>query len=238
MVWMVETQPRRREDWTDEEYVRDWLVRERDRGPVRNRQFGMVRAFVPRDEAEEFRYLDIGCGDGRLDEQMLARYSRATAVLLDGSPVMLESAKERLSAYPGRVETVHADLSAPGWERAVPRPVHVAVSTIAIHNLRDPRRIRALYAELYELLEDGGVFINLDYTRPAAAVIRDLSRWAGTDPDQGPASVSSGGGSPGTVEEQLVWLREAGFSPADCPWKEFQASLLVGLKGHVVVPSR
>jgi len=233
---MMETQPRPREDWTDDEYVRFWLNREHSRGDVRNRQFHVIRAFVPKKSDEAFRYLDIGCGDGRLDEVLLQRFTKATAVLLDGSAVMLESARERLKAYGDRIETVQADLSTREWTEAVPGPIHLAVSTIAIHNLRDPRRIREIYGETHGLLQDGSVFINLDYVRPPSPAFRDLSVWAVADPEVGALSSSTGGGSGGTAEEQLIWLRDAGFAPVDCPWKECQASLLVGLKGRVAIP--
>jgi tRNA (cmo5U34)-methyltransferase len=235
---MMETQPRPREDWTDDEYVRFWIAREQSRGDVRNRQFQVLRAFVPKKSDEAFRYLDIGCGDGRLDEVLLARFTRATAVLLDGSAVMLDTAKERLSRFADRIETVQVDLSTPEWTKAVPGPINLAVSTIAIHNLRDPRRIRELYGETHGLLEEGSVFINLDYVRPPSPAFRDLSVWAVGDPEVGALASSTGGGSGGTADEQLIWLRDAGFAPVDCPWKECQASLLVGFKGRVAVPSR
>src|SRR5438093_11496794 len=115
---MMETQPRPREDWTDDEYVRFWLSREQSRGDVRSRQFHVLRAFVPKKNDEAFRYLDIGCGDGRLDEVLLQRFTKATAVLLDGSAVMLESARERLKPFANRIETVEVDLSTPEWNKA------------------------------------------------------------------------------------------------------------------------
>src|SRR5947207_2653960 len=126
---MIESQPRPREDWTDDEYVRFWLEREQSRGDVRNKQFDVVRAFVPKGNDETFRYLDVGCGDGRLDEVLLKRFTGATAVLLDGSAVMLDSARERLQAYANRVETVQVDLSAPEWTQSVSGPIQLAVST-------------------------------------------------------------------------------------------------------------
>jgi hypothetical protein len=39
----------------------------------------------------------------------------------------------------------------------------------------------------------------------------------------------------GTVEEQLAWLREAGFGPVDCFWKEFRLAIFGGFKGQVRV---
>ena len=39
---------------------------------------------------------------------------------------------------------------------------HVVLSTNAIHNVRFPRRIKAIYQQIYSLLEPGGCFINMD----------------------------------------------------------------------------
>jgi SAM-dependent methyltransferase len=232
----MQTRSRGRENWADDHYVAEWLDRQHDRTQERERQFAMVRSLIPRDPDEEFRYLDIGCGDGWLDYFILARFPRAQAVLADGSPLMLERAEERLKAHAGRVTTARVDLASPDWATAIPTPIDVAVSTIAIHNLRDPLRIRTLYAEIYGLLSDGGFFVNLDYVRAAMPVLRDLARRAAADPDASYIARSTSSGNPGTIDEQLVWLREAGFTATECFWKEFNAALFGGFKGSVRIP--
>lgn len=232
----MEARSRGRENWADESYVAEWLDRQRDRVQERERQFAMVRSLIPRAHDEEFRYLDIGAGDGWLDSFILERYSRARAVLVDRSALMLERARQRLAAYGNRVVTAQVDLASPEWVQSVPGPIDIAVSTIAIHNLRDPLRIRTLYAEVYDLLTEGGFFLNLDYVRAATPALRALARRAAADPDAGYVARSSSGGNPGTIEEQLVWLREAGFMATECFWKEFNAALFGGFKGRVHIP--
>jgi SAM-dependent methyltransferase len=233
---MMETRSRGRENWADDTYVADWLERQNDRVQERERQFAMIRSLIPRDPNDEFRYMDIGCGDGWLDQFVLQRYTRAQAVLVDGSPLMLERARERLKQHGDRLTTVQADLANPEWSLQVPGPIDVAVSSIAIHNLRDPLRIRTVYAELYDLLSDGGFFVNLDYVRAAVPALRTLARRATADQEAGYVARSTSGGNPGTIEEQLVWLREAGFAGVDCFWKEFNAAIFGGFKGTVRIP--
>jgi SAM-dependent methyltransferase len=216
--------------------VAEWLERQHGRVSERERQFAMVRSLIPKHPDEEFRYLDIGCGDGWLDSFILARYPRAQAVLVDGSPLMLERAKERLSAHAGHVTTAQVDLATPDWAQAFPHPIDVVVSTIAIHNLRNPLRIRELYAEVYQFLSEGGFFTNLDYVRLATPALRPLARRAANDPDAGYVARSTSGGNPGTIDEQLVWLRESGFIGVECFWKEFNAALFGGFKGSIQIP--
>ena len=229
-------QARPREDWRDDSYVAFWIDRdEQQRREERLRQFTMIRSFIPRERDEIFSYVDVGAGDGRLDEMILERFPHARATLVDGSPLMGERARERLRAFGDRVTVVRADLSRPDWQSSMAPPYDVAVSTIAIHNLRDPERIRQLYAEVFQLLAPGGCFMNLDYVRPSSPELRALLNWASGDPVSS-SRRSSGGTSPGGLDDQLQWLRDAGFAPVDCFWKEFQASLFGGFKAPVRIP--
>jgi len=232
----METRPRGRENWEDDSFVAEWLQRQNGRVQEREREFAMIRSLIPRDPTDEFRYMDVGCGDGWLDQFVLKRYSRAHAVLVDGSPLMLERARERLQEHGDRVTTQQADLANPEWSLQIPGPIDVVVSSIAIHNLRDPLRIRTVYAEIYDLLSDGGFFVNLDYVRSAVPALRNLTRRAAADPEAGYVVGSSSGGNPGTIDEQLVWVREAGFAAVECFWKEFNAALFGGFKGTVRIP--
>jgi tRNA (cmo5U34)-methyltransferase len=144
---------------------------------------------------------------------------------------------ERLAQHGDRVNIVTADLSTADWRNDLGSAFDVAVSSIAIHNLRDPRRIREIYGEVFSVLNDGGFFVNFDYVRPSSPMLRPLAVLAGSDPEAGYTQRITGGqNSPGTIEEQLIWLREAGFTAVDCFWKEFHAALFGGFKGTVSVP--
>jgi tRNA (cmo5U34)-methyltransferase len=107
-----------------------------------------------------------------------------------------------------------------------------------VHNLADPGRIRKLSAEIYDVVADGGFFMNFDYVRAPSPRVRELVNWASGDPEAGYLSRSTGGQASGSLDEQLGWLREAGFAPVDCFWKEFQATLFGGFKGSSPLPAR
>jgi SAM-dependent methyltransferase len=232
----VEAVRRLREDWFSDEYVDDWIGRQEDRNSERQHQFAMIRSIIPRRADEPFRYLNIGAGDGRLDECLLAHFPRAEATLLDGSTRMLEHARERLRAFNGRVTFAEGDLRA-DWSASVTGPVDVAVSTIAIHNLREGSLIRKVYTDAFALLADGGFLVNLDYLRASSPRLTPLSALALASRDAWPMGrPRSGSGSSGTIEEQLIWLRDAGFAPVDCFWKEFQVAMFGGFKNRVQIP--
>ena len=164
----MEAPARPRENWADEAYVAYWLEREATRPRDRLRDFRIVRALLPRTRDESFRYMNIGCGDGPLDEVLLEAFPNARATLVDGSETMLSSARSRLQPFGNRVDYVQVDLLSPDWVSSVGGPFDAAVSTIAIHNLRTYNRVRDLYAELFTVMADGGLFLNFDYVRPNA----------------------------------------------------------------------
>lgn len=101
----------------------------------------------------------------------------------------------------------------------------VVVSSYAIHHL-DHDRKRALYGEIYERLEPGGVFCNLDHVASPTAELHEAFLVArGRSPaDAGPSSPLLG------VETQLVWLRDLGFAHVDCHWKWRELRLLAGVR--------
>lgn len=227
---------RPREDWFDEDYVNHWIQQQEGRVDERTRQFNMIRALVPKNPDQPFRYLNIGAGPGGLDEVLLERFPEAEATLLDGSMAMLAAARKKLDRFEGRVEYVVANLANHDWTGAVKGPFDLAVSTIAIHNLRDPRRVRELYTELFPLIGHGGLFLNLDYCRLTRPTLDPLAGWARKDPASGFFGQHGGRGLPGTVNEQLGWLQEAGFAAAECVWREFGQALMVGVRDHLHLP--
>jgi trans-aconitate 2-methyltransferase len=79
------------------------------------------------------RVLDAGCGSGRVTERLAERLPAGRVVALDGSPAMIEAARERLARFGDRVEYVVADLGRP-----LPvEPVDAVLSTATFHWVPD-----------------------------------------------------------------------------------------------------
>lgn len=167
------------------------------------------------------RVLDLGSGDGRLLDLVLRARPDASGVALDFSPLMLERLRTRLGGS-SRVEIVVHDL-----DHALPRlgTFDVVVSSFAIHHLEHERK-RQLYAEIFQLLDNGGVFCNLEHVASASAYghARFLQAM-GTAPDEEDPSNKLL-----DVHTQLEWLRGIGFADVDCYWKWRELALLVGFK--------
>ena len=90
--------------------------------------------------------LDAGCGTGRVTAALLERLPRGEVVAVDGSPAMIDAARERLG---DAVELRVADLVQLGLDE----PVDAILSTATFHWIADHD---ALFARLREVLKPGG----------------------------------------------------------------------------------
>ncbi len=205
------------EEWTAEPHVRRYLKRA-DEFPRRAEGESVIYELVP-DHAE--RILDLGTGDGRLLALLLARRPEARGVGLDFSELMLAMAGERFDGVDS-VELVEHNLISPlpalGGFDAV-------VSSMVIHHL-DHERKRALYGEVFELLNPGGVFANFEHV----ASPTDRLHRAFYEAIDEPLEHEDPSDRLLDVETQLAWLRERGFVDVDCYWKWREMALMAGIK--------
>ena len=149
-------------DWSSKEYVRDWATRQDRYEEERRPQFQMIADAIPFTREAAIQILDVGAGYGALTQFLLEQFPNATTLCQDGSEEMAELGRRRMRRWKDRFNYVIADFSKPGWSRAIDGSFDAVVSTIAIHNVRVPRIIEAIYKEVLELLKPGGCFLNLD----------------------------------------------------------------------------
>ncbi len=123
---------------------------------------------------------------------------------------------------------------------------HAAVSAFAIHHLPAQQK-RRLFSELFTLLEPSGIFVNMDFVsvdgplrgifdeqmvanlvhaeresggdRTAEQVERDFLQNKATHQDR-----------PDTAEDQVLWLRDAGFGSAEVHFKWGESAVFGAIK--------
>jgi tRNA (cmo5U34)-methyltransferase len=199
-------------EWSDPGRVAEYLSREIPHRPVAEQ---MLREALP---SRVERFLDLGSGDGRMVALVRSRHPEARAVGLDASEPMLARAAERFAADP-LVELHAHDLGLP---LPVAGPFDAVVSGLAIHHLEDERK-RELFGEVQGLLAPGGVFANLDLvSSPSPQIHARFRREIGRDEDDPSDRLAD-------LDEQLGWLRDAGFDEVDCHFKWLELALLVAL---------
>jgi tRNA (cmo5U34)-methyltransferase len=146
--------------WQQEEVVAGFLGDRRDLIPLFDVQAALAKRLIARSGRRVERFLDLGAGDGGFAELLLDLYPDARGVLVDFSEPMLAAARKRLGS---RCEIVEGDLADAAWRTRISGgPYDAIVSRLAIHHLPDERK-RALYAECFELLEPGGLFLNWEH---------------------------------------------------------------------------
>ena len=167
------------------------------------------------------RILDIGTGDGRL--LALARLARpdAAGVALDVSETMLDAARQRFASE-AAVSVVAHNLSEPLPDLG---SFDVVISSFAIHHLTDVWKA-TLYREIFEVLEPGGLFCNLEHVASATLRLHEaFYRAMGmTLADEDPSNRCA------SVEIQLEWLRQIGFIDVDCFWKWRELALIAATR--------
>ncbi len=150
-------------DWHSAEYVNEWIsgdvTRDDQRRPIL-RQMLTLAGF--RGDAS-IKVLDVGGGYGLVSGVVLDAFPNARVTLQDYSTPMLKQAEQRLATFAGRASFVLADLTDENWTAAVGGPFDLAVSAIAIHNLRDPQLIERVYQGVHRVLKQGSVFLDADY---------------------------------------------------------------------------
>lgn len=203
--------------WTESAWAQRYLS-ERDDLPHRMEGFAVLMELLP---PAPRRVLDLGTGDGYTLGLVRSVYPEAEGVGVDFSAEMLGLARERF-AGDGDVEVVEHDLD-------LPLPplgrFDLVVSSFAIHHCVDERK-RALYGEVFDALEPGGRFLNLEHVDSATPELHvDFLAAIGKTPAEDDPSNKLV-----AVETQLAWLREIGFEQVDCHWKWREMALLAGVK--------
>ncbi len=132
--------------------------------------------------------MDAGCGSGRVTDLLLQRLPRGRVIAVDGSPSMVDVARERLAPFGDRVEYVVADLGAP--LPMAPGSVDAVLSTATFHWVPDHD---ALFRSLAAVLRPGGRLVaqcggagNIARVRAAIAATGDPWRgpWMFATPDE------------------------------------------------------
>ncbi len=203
-----------------------------------------------RRRAATLLVVDAGGGSGRLMQRVLELLPQAAGVVIDQSEPSLALAGERLSRFGSRVKLLRYRLQ-DDWDDALPHPADAIVSMSAIHHLA-PDEKRSLYARCRDCLTPGGVFYNGDEFRSESDEnhLAELCRWAdrmhsnlkaGLIPeaftemiakwkrrniDEFGSPKQSGDDCHETIDTQVGYLREAGFTRLSIEWQKEMWAIL------------
>ena len=179
--------------------------------------------------------LDLGCGTGNLSVLVSQAFPLAHLRLVDLSEESLEACRSRLESDE-RFVYEKDDFRNLSYE---PNSFDFIVSSISIHHLTPPEK-RSLFAMVYAWLKPDGVLAFADQCAGATDDLyaRHIDNWkeqsfqAGSTDDEWNMWMQHQAEHDhhDTLTDQIDWLREAGFSVVDCPWRYLLWSVIQARK--------
>jgi ubiquinone/menaquinone biosynthesis C-methylase UbiE len=154
-------------DWSSQQYVNQWAEGQDQREVERHEIFRLIATTLSDNSQAALTILDLGAGYGALTQFLLNHFPNARALCQDGSEEMAQLGRQRMQHLTGRFDYVLCDFSKPGWDRTIKGPFDAVVSAIAIHNVRSPEIIKAIYRATFFLVKTGGCFLNFDRMTPS-----------------------------------------------------------------------
>jgi tRNA (cmo5U34)-methyltransferase len=207
--------------------------------PSRDEQIATLVGLIPARADEVFAVVELGAGGGVLARAVLDAFPRCRYVALDGSATMRARLTETLARHQARVEVGAFELAKRPWRDALPSPLRCVLASLVVHHLPGAGK-RRLFADLARRLEPGGALLLADVVEPASPAAREAFALQWDDAARAQSLALTGGlaaferftrdgwnfyrgtpdpyDQPSRLDEQLRWLREAGFATVDCFW--------------------
>ncbi len=186
----------------------------------------------PRESS--LKVLDLGAGTGLMAAFIAYSFPNARITMVDISNEMLERARARFELAGPRFRFEVSDY---GVDR-IQEKYDAIVSALSIHHLSDEQK-RSLFKRIHGALNDDGVFVNAEQFRCATPERHKFhhERWLTRvrelgvdDRDLAAALERMKFDRAATLEDQLEWMRVAGFRDIDCAYKNLIFAVYCGLK--------
>lgn len=237
-----------RSQWQTEALAKTYLEGVRGAIPAANLQLGVIAKIINTWCPNPEKVIDLGCGDGILGRMILEQYPDSDVMFIDFSDPMLQAVRDKVKDLT-KAKVVKADFSTPAWLDSISqsKPYNLVVSGFSIHHLSDERK-KALYSEIYSILSNRGVFLNLEHVASPTTEVEKLYgsyfidymtefHKRSTQPKSREEIAQSYYNRPDKeeniltpVQSQCEWLQEIGFKDVDCYFKIFELAIFGGRK--------
>ena len=190
---------------------------------------------IPFKKIDFFKVIDLGSGTGNLSMKVKETFPNSSITCVDMSPNMIEMAKQKLQ-NPKNINFMIKEFSTFTFQEKY----DVAVSSLSLHHLiTDDDKIH-FYREIYNNLNENGVFFNFDNVLGANETIqkmymqiwkRYLNKGYTMDViDNNIIKQHHKEDKPAILFNHLKWLEEIGFKGIDIIYKYYNFAVYGGFK--------
>lgn len=168
------------------------------------------------------KVLDLGAGTGILSQFLLEKYPNAEIVLIDLAGEMLKEAEKRFEGN-DNISFICDDYITHEFNTKF----DIIISSLSIHHLTGTEK-KVLIEKYYDLLNDGGNFVNADQVLNPNKGVEDyfkskLDEHTGeiSEKAYGEAKIRRTYDKPSSVDFQLECLKNIGFDHVGIPYKYY-----------------
>lgn len=179
------------------------------------------------------KILELGIGTGLTSERILKNIPKVDYTVIDFSSGLMEKAIDRLKNY--NTHFIYGDFSKVKFSGKY----DIVVSVIGIHH-QDNFGKKKLFKKIFNSLNMNGIFIFGDlitYRDPFEAALNDAKHYHSlveNMKDKGSLRLWAHHHKflniLATLEDQISWLKEAGFGKVEVLYKKFNTALIVAKK--------
>jgi tRNA (cmo5U34)-methyltransferase len=227
--------------WQSGEIVQNWVAEAQGQERKRAEHRRFMAVLLPFSDQDEFTFLDLGAGTGAESRVILEMYPRSTAILADFSAEMMRAGEQHMQPYAGRYRYVEFDMTTGDWPDEIPAELDAIVTSMCVHHLTDERK-QGLFAEIFGRLVPGGWYFNYDPVSAPDPVVG--AAWERVNDREDPEAAYKRQHRTAEqrarwenhiryiipLDQQLDYLRAAGFGGIDVYWKKLENVIYGGYR--------
>jgi tRNA (cmo5U34)-methyltransferase len=177
--------------------------------------------------------LDLGAGTGLFSSFILDKYPKAKLTLIDLAEGMLDIAKARFRSNPD-ARYIVSDYTKFDYNQQF----DLVISSLSIHHLYDNEK-KELYEKVYSIMNNNSLFINADQILGSTPYLDSLYKSqcsnfvenSGLHRDEITSAYERTKlDRMTTLDQQISWLNDIGFSDVDCVYKHYNFIVLFARK--------
>ncbi|MFX1314198.1 MAG: GNAT family N-acetyltransferase [Promethearchaeota archaeon] len=202
--------------------------------PYYNEMLTALINSIPFETHQQIKIVDLGSGTGNLSVLISSQFPNSKLTLIDISQNMIEFAKKKMSNV-NNVEFLVEDFNSLSFTTKY----DVIISSLALHHLRSDEDKVNFYTKIYDTLNKGGVFYNLDNIQGSNNYLQGIyiKEWTAflknnysVDEIEKILIDHYREDCPAVLFNQLKWLDNIGFKYVDVIWKCYYFAVYGGVK--------